>query len=59
MVEEYGQAAALVRRALELLDRIEAPADIGAHLDLALSRLDELLSGAGAHSGKGGETVSR
>jgi hypothetical protein len=36
--------------ALEELDRSNAPADIGAHLDLALSRLKEFLSTADAAS---------
>lgn len=30
-----------MRSALDLLDRSQAPADIGAHLDLAINRLIE------------------
>ena len=37
-----AKAADLVREALELLDSARAPADIGAHLDHALSRLESL-----------------
>lgn len=36
-----SRALAHMRLALELLDRAKAPADIGAHLDLAVVRLEE------------------
>lgn len=38
-----AEAAALMKTALVLLDEAEAPPDIGAHLDLAICRLDEIL----------------
>lgn len=38
------EAAVLVRRALELLDDAQAPSDIGAQLDLALRRMENLES---------------
>ena len=38
-----GRALALMIDALRLLDEGEAPADIGAHLDLAICRLSEAL----------------
>ena len=34
-----------MRAALELLDRTDAPADVGAHLDLAVCRLETHLTG--------------
>lgn len=37
--EAIATAIALVTEALERLDAVEAPADIGAHLDLALHRM--------------------
>jgi hypothetical protein len=33
--------------AMQLLDEADAPADIAAHLDTALSRLDEVTDSAG------------
>lgn len=38
---KLADAMALMQRALQLLDQTQAPADIGAHLDLAISRLAE------------------
>lgn len=43
MIEELNSVSTLIQEALGLLDDAGAPADIGAHLDLALSRIDELL----------------
>lgn len=37
------QALELMRSALELLDQANAPADLGAHLDLAICRLETVL----------------
>lgn len=34
-----SRAIELVSEALAMLDRVQAPADIGAHLDLALHRM--------------------
>jgi hypothetical protein len=36
-------ALSYVESALEILDRWDAPADIGAHLDLALHRLRQVV----------------
>lgn len=36
------RATRLVREAIQLLDAAGAPSDIAAHLDLAITRLDEL-----------------
>ena len=33
----------LLRQALDLLDQAGAPADIGAHLDLTITRVEELI----------------
>ena len=38
-----AQALELMRSALELLDEANAPADLGAHLDLAICRLEEVI----------------
>ena len=38
---KLADAMALMQRALQLLDETQAPADIGAHLDLAIVRLGE------------------
>ena len=40
---KLAEAMALMRQALQLLDAAQAPADIGAHLDLAIVRLDQCL----------------
>jgi hypothetical protein len=39
-----------LERALQLLDDANAPADIGAHLDLAVHRLREAVKSAGGAS---------
>ena len=38
---ELPEVLALMRQALQLLDRTGAPSDIGAHLDLAIIRFDQ------------------
>ena len=44
-LEREGAAAlALMEEALELIDRFETPVEIGAHLDLAICRLRDLLA---------------
>ena len=49
--ENLVSAADLLRSALELLDTADAPAQIGAHVDLALHQLQsELLSAVGTAS---------
>lgn len=41
--ERLDSAKTLMEDALQLLDDCGAPADIGAHLDLAIHRLSQLL----------------
>lgn len=43
MFETIVQSRRLLASALQLLDEAGVPAEIGAHLDLALNRLDELI----------------
>jgi hypothetical protein len=38
--DSFAEAARLLRSALELLDSVSAPAQIGAHVDLAVHQLD-------------------
>jgi hypothetical protein len=40
--DSFQRAAERVRQAIELLDSAGAPSDIAAHLDLALSRIENL-----------------
>ncbi|HEX8937801.1 MAG TPA: hypothetical protein VF776_05990 [Sphingomicrobium sp.] len=40
--EQVTLAAELIREAMQLLDEADAPSDIAAHLDLAVTRIDEL-----------------
>jgi len=42
----------LLTLALQLLDESDAPADIGAHVDLAITRLSEVM-------GQSGETAKK
>ena len=48
-----GRALLQMESALHLLDEAGAPADIGAHLDLALSRLREVMPDTEHRSGDG------
>lgn len=43
MPEELQTALAKMQDAIDLLDIAGAPADVGAHLDLAISRLKEII----------------
>lgn len=43
MIHTLQKVSALIQEALNLLDDAGAPADIGAHLDLGLSRIEDLL----------------
>lgn len=43
MFETMVQGRRLLASALQMLDESGVPAEIGAHLDLALNRLDELI----------------
>ena len=40
---ELMRALSLISEAIEILDRIEAPADIAAHLDLGRHRLEAFI----------------
>jgi len=42
--QAFGDALAHLRDALEILDSFDAPAQIGAHIDLALCQLHELIA---------------
>jgi hypothetical protein len=44
MVHVYADALARMKAVLEELDRANAPGDVGAHLDLAICRLEEFLT---------------
>ena len=59
MAEALQNAGELVRRAIELLDDASAPADIGAHLDMALSRMAEVAGVAADQIGNVAEIDSR
>lgn len=60
--EALEKARSYMEVALELLDQSDAPADIGAHLDLALNRLQAVVesrerdsnSSSGRPAGNGG-----
>lgn len=41
---EWLSALGLMRQALSVLDKTEAPPDIGAHLDLAICRLEDAVA---------------
>lgn len=41
---QWIEALALMRTALDLLDSANAPAEVGAHLDLAIVRFEAILS---------------
>lgn len=41
--DRLDDALSLLKKALGLLDEVDAPADIGAHLDLAIHRLEASL----------------
>ena len=43
-MEQLDEALALLRRALELVDQCDDPFNVGPHLDLAISRLEEATS---------------
>lgn len=46
--EQLRNALSLMRNALRILDETECSADVGAHLDLAICRLTDLLPGSDA-----------
>lgn len=43
VLEKLQTAMAKMQDALDLLDSVGAPADVGAHLDLAISRIGEII----------------
>ena len=49
--DPLSRALQLLQSALELLDQADAPADIGAHLDLTIVRVRELLDAPAAGDG--------
>lgn len=49
VLEFYSAALAKMKAALDDLDRANAPGDIGAHLDLAICRLAEILNSEHAY----------
>lgn len=44
MLEAMVQARRLLADALRLLDTVNAPADLGAHVDFAIHRIDAVVS---------------
>ena len=48
MDKGWSEALALMQRALAMLDETKAPAEVGAHLDLAIVRLAEHVDTAAA-----------
>ena len=44
VAQDLAQALSHMQAALSLLDRTDAAHDVGAHLDLAIHRLSDLLS---------------
>jgi hypothetical protein len=47
---QLAKALQLMQRALGLIDEADAPADIAAHLDLAIIRLTELIDSSESKS---------
>jgi hypothetical protein len=45
IAQELAQALRLMQAALSLLDGTDVAHDVGAHLDLAINRLSDLLAG--------------
>jgi len=45
---DMGAALALLEEALRVLDAIDAPAEIGAHVDLAICRLRDVVQSQNA-----------
>lgn len=48
MDKGWSEALALMQRALAMLDDTKAPAEVGAHLDLAIVRLAEHIAATAA-----------
>ena len=44
------EALQLMQRALRLIDEADGPPDVGAHLDLAIARLADLIQSSGPKS---------
>lgn len=55
----WSEALALMQHALAMLDESQAPAQIGAHLDLAIIRLQEHLSDASAAAEEFSRSIPR
>ena len=50
-IDQLTRPLHLMIEALELLDDMDAPADVGAHLDLAIHRLRQVIISAAGHAG--------
>jgi hypothetical protein len=50
MLNVYADAHAKMVTALEELDGVNAPGEIGAHLDLAICRLEDLINAANSQN---------
>ena len=64
MHDEWNAALEGMRLALEVMDKAHGPLDVGAHLDLAISRLEEALNVQTGAPGAGdyrdaGETLAQ
>lgn len=46
IIDELKHALSLMETALNLIDRTEAAFEVGAHLDLAVQRLKQILTAA-------------
>lgn len=50
-IQKWIEALAHMRQALEVMDESDAPAHAGAHLDLAIIRLNEAIEAPGDEQG--------
>jgi len=48
MDKSWSEALALMRKALAILDRCNAPPEVGANLDLAIARLEGRFGASGS-----------
>jgi hypothetical protein len=54
---EGNRALELMVEALEIIDRCDAALDVGAHLDLAICRLRDLLAAQAAEKSDAGDST--
>ena len=57
--QQLRNALSLMRNALRILDETQCSADVGAHLDLAICRLTDLLPRTGSDVAVGPEPPAR